>query len=159
MGMNANSLWHVYVTLQNPISCPILALTNYLFSNPGILTPFPNHISDWEPTVGNEFINPNNQGLGIVSCIGYIKPFPRCNQYDILWVLQEFIIDIKVEFQCLGIKDGDWGSHFARKALQALFYMGKLFQLLLFQFAYMQYGVWKQWSSNNFTMKRQGKNT
>ncbi len=42
-GKNANLIWHVYATPHNPITCPILALAQYLFSNPGILTPAPNH--------------------------------------------------------------------------------------------------------------------
>ncbi|KAL7462369.1 hypothetical protein ACHAXS_002746 [Conticribra weissflogii] len=86
MGKNADSVWHVYATPHNPITCPVLALARYLFSNPGILTP------------------------------GYTKLFPGRNQYDqFMKCFRKVILENEDEFCRMGIQDGDLGSHSARK--------------------------------------------
>ena len=35
-GRNKDQVWHVYAIPNNPITCPVLALACYIFSNPGI---------------------------------------------------------------------------------------------------------------------------
>lgn len=68
---NADSIWHVYATPHNPITCPILAPAQYLFSNPGILTPVPSH-DEYNATVETSLIDPS-LGDSHISQIGCTK--------------------------------------------------------------------------------------
>ncbi len=58
MGMKADLVWRVYATPNNPITCPILSLAPYLFSN--LLNPHscaykPGQL---QPTTETNLINP-----------------------------------------------------------------------------------------------------
>ncbi len=77
-GYNADSIWHVYATPHNPITCPILALAQCLFSNPGILTPVPSH-DKYNATVETSLID-LSLGDSHISQNGYTKLFLGCNQ-------------------------------------------------------------------------------
>ena len=113
-GKNADSIWHVYATPHNPITCPILALARYLFSNPGILTPVPSH-DEYNATVETSLIDPSLADSHI-SQNGYTKLFPGRNQYDrFMKCFRKVILENEDEFRRYGIEDGDLGSHSARK--------------------------------------------
>ncbi len=73
-GKNADSIWHVYATPHNPITCPILALGGYFFSNQGILTPSPSH-DKYDPNVETSLIDPSRREPHIYQN-GYTKLFP-----------------------------------------------------------------------------------
>ncbi len=111
---NADSIWHEYATPHNPITCPILALGGYLFSNPGILTPSPSH-DKYDPNVETSLIDPSLREPHI-SQNGYTKLFPGRNQYDrFMKCFRKVILENEDDFWRLGIQDGDLGSHSARK--------------------------------------------
>ena len=144
MGKNADSVWHVYATPHNPITCPVLALAHYLFLNPGILTPVPNNDEDWNPEVEPDIINPN-LGSSNISCHGYTKLFPRRNQYDrFMKCFRKVILENEDEFCRMGIQDGDLGSHSVHRGLVVMPHQGQLYLLLLCLFVCKLCGAWVQ---------------
>ncbi len=115
MGKNANSVWHVYGKPHHPITCPILVLAWYLFSNPGTLTPVLIDNEDADPNVKIDLIIPR-RSLSNVSCICYIKLFPgqiQCGPF--MKCFHMFVIENKEEFLHLGVEEGDLGSQSERK--------------------------------------------
>ncbi len=111
MGKNTNSVWQVYATPYNPITCPVLALARFLFSNLGILTPVANNDKDWNPKVETDAINPD-LGLSNIFCHWYMNLFPGRTQYDqFMKCFWKVILENEEEFCHMGIQDGDLGSH------------------------------------------------
>ncbi len=60
MGKNANMVWHFYATPHNPITCLILSLVHYFFSNPGILIHVPTSQENYNQTTETNLIDPDN---------------------------------------------------------------------------------------------------
>ncbi len=79
LGKRSDCIWHVYATPESPTTCAHLALSRYLFGNPGILS-----CPSSDPYV-TDATPPNVPGLGMASGItinGVNKLFPGMNQYD-----------------------------------------------------------------------------
>ncbi len=77
LGKRSDVLCHVHPNPGSPQTCAQLALTQYMFSNPGILE----RQSALTEEVGAE----NVEGLGMTSGItinGHIKFFPGMNQHN-----------------------------------------------------------------------------
>lgn len=114
-GKESWSGWHVYATPNNAITCPILVLAHYLFSNPGILTTFPVDREDWDPNLKIDLIDPQ-KNISNMSQNGYTKFYPIWNQY--CWFMKCFhkvVIENEELFLYLGVEEGDLRSHLARK--------------------------------------------
>lgn len=115
MGKNANLVWHVHATPHNPITCQILLLARYLFSNQGILTPVPTSQEDYDKTTETNLIDPDSSE-GNISINGCMTLFPGQNQYDrFIKAFKKVICENKELYHRYGIEDGDLGSHSAWK--------------------------------------------
>jgi hypothetical protein len=89
-GVDALTPFHVYFNPTKPLICPGVTLGMYLFSNPGII------------------INNN-------------KLFPAEHQYNqYSSILMKVITENQDEFERLGVKVGNIGSHLARKGAATL---------------------------------------
>ncbi len=97
-GKRSDALWHVYATPNNPVTCPILSLARFLFSNPGTLSKH------------------HRKAATSVSANGYSKLFEGSSQYSCFSnILKKVIIEHEDEFRKMGVEEKDMGSHSARK--------------------------------------------
>jgi hypothetical protein len=95
-GRNSNQEWHVYANPHNPKICPVLALTCYIFSNPGMFS----------AAADKEVV----EGGGVGTQKGRLSP--GGNQYNqFMDCLHRILAKYSKEFIALGILPGDLGLH------------------------------------------------
>jgi len=100
-------LGHVYATLNNPATCPVLALTTYIFANPGL--------TQWnfkdDSAISQDREDGDNTG----------QLFPGGGQYGCFMDCLRWILNNNPEvFVNLGISPGNLGSHSERKGACSL---------------------------------------
>jgi hypothetical protein len=129
-GKNADQLWHVYATPNNPVTCPVLALARYLFANPGVMIDGVLNRDEENGEGGgmDQVVAGGNTGREREGTTTSPQPqaesrrkkrgllFPGGNQYQrFMGVFHKIILSNREEFSRLGIQPGDLGSHSARK--------------------------------------------